>query len=316
MAIGTLKTLVDEEVSAILSSDFEITVAGTSVVPHSGDSGITFPNLDSSKQSCKVIETCLLYIDIRRSTELNLTKRPATVAKLYSAFVRAMTNCAIEFDGHVRGIIGDRLMVLFDVENSFVRAVDCAIAMNSTAQHVINKHFKAGEFTCGIGIDHGKMLVTKTGIRKRGADLHNYKNLVWLGRPANLASKLTDLANKDAEQVAIKEAHLAFGHYPNWRWITRSLEWFAENLSLTHGERRLNQNNDPTYEAFFLSETMVTTRAKTPSILMTKTVWDECKKAQPNRDYVTNPWFTAVRVKLPGGTEEVIGGDVVFVAFK
>jgi adenylate cyclase len=100
------KELNDEivdEVETILASDFEIDVVTTDAVPHSSDAAITFPNLDAKSQGAKLIDTCVLYIDIRRSTELNFTHKPKTVAKLYSAFIRAMTRCARYHKGHVRG---------------------------------------------------------------------------------------------------------------------------------------------------------------------------------------------------------------------
>ncbi|MBV5337928.1 MAG: adenylate/guanylate cyclase domain-containing protein, partial [Deltaproteobacteria bacterium] len=196
MSIETFRDELDSEVSSILDAAFKIEVTKTTAVPHHDDGYITFPNFDTKTQGCKVIETCVLYIDIRRSTELNLTHKPKTVAKLYSSFVRAMARCADRSYGHVRGIIGDRLMVIFDEEDCFENAIECATLMNSAAQYVINKHFKANEVHCGIGIDYGKMLVTKTGFRRNGSNQGSYKNLVWLGRPANVASKLTDIANK------------------------------------------------------------------------------------------------------------------------
>ena len=82
------------EVGAILSSNFELSVTETKSVPHSSDPAITFPNLDSLTQSVKLLETAVLYVDMRRSTELNLKHRKKTVAKLYSSFVRSMTRCA------------------------------------------------------------------------------------------------------------------------------------------------------------------------------------------------------------------------------
>jgi hypothetical protein len=48
----------------------------------------------------------------------------------------------------------------------------------------------------GIGIDYRRMLATKTGIRHHSSAQQCYRSLVWLGRPANVASKLTDNANK------------------------------------------------------------------------------------------------------------------------
>jgi adenylate cyclase len=210
MGLKELRAELDDEVSSILDSTFSINVTTTDAVPHSEDSAITFPNLDTNRQGAKLISTCVLYIDIRRSTDLNFSHRATTVAKLYSAFVRAMTRVAVYHKGHVRGIIGDRVMVLFDAKDAFANAVECAISMNTVSQYIINKHFKANEVVCGIGIDAGKMLATKTGMRRHGFEQTNYRNLVWLGRPANVASKLTDIANKPTETASITSVSVAY----------------------------------------------------------------------------------------------------------
>ena len=205
-----LKTDVSEEVAAILSSDFAIDVTNTQIVPHSSDGTITFPNLDNKSQGTKLIKFAVLYVDMRRSTQLSLQHRRHTVAKLYSAFVRAMTRCAGQFGGEVRGIIGDRVMILFNSTNCFTAAVDTAILINSVCRYTINKHFVHNEVTFGIGIDYGRMLATKTGIRRHGAAQQSYRSLVWLGRPANIASKLTDNANKDEEFVDLVKLNVAY----------------------------------------------------------------------------------------------------------
>jgi hypothetical protein len=106
-------------------------------------------------------------------------------------------------------------MVIFDSANCFTNAVNCAIAMNTVCKYIINERFKANEVTCGIGIDHGNMLATKTGIRRHGFEQPNYRNLVWLGRPANTASKLTDLANKPAEWEEEKIVSVGYEE-PDW----------------------------------------------------------------------------------------------------
>jgi class 3 adenylate cyclase len=53
------------------------------------------------------------------------------------------------------------------------------------------------DFKVGIGIDYGEMLVLKAGIPKRHEEQSEYKNLVWVGDAANVASKLTDYAAKE-----------------------------------------------------------------------------------------------------------------------
>jgi hypothetical protein len=110
----------------------------------------------------------------------------------------------------VRGIIGDRVMVLFNPSTAHTDAVNTEILMNTICKNVLNERFKQNEVTFGIGIDYGRMLATKTGVRRHGYERHNYRSLVWLGRPANVASKLTDLANKTTHhsREIVREARI------------------------------------------------------------------------------------------------------------
>jgi len=117
--ISELKTELKEEVKAIINSNFNVIITETDTIPDIGDSEITYPNLVTNEQKCKLIETCVLYIDIRNSTELNTIHQRSTLTKLYSSFVRTMTKCGGHFGGKVRNIVGDRVMVLFDKVNCF-----------------------------------------------------------------------------------------------------------------------------------------------------------------------------------------------------
>ncbi|PTR11063.1 MULTISPECIES: adenylate/guanylate cyclase domain-containing protein [unclassified Novosphingobium] len=312
--MSDLRDELSDEVGTILAKDFTVTATTTKTVPHSSDGAITFPNLDAKTQACKLIDTCVLYIDIRRSTELSITHKPQTVAKLYSAFVRAMTKCARHYGGHVRGIIGDRVMVIFDCDDCFANAVNCAILMNSAAKYVINKHFTRNEVQCGIGIDTGKMLVTKTGFRRRGVEQHNYKNLVWLGRPANVASKLTDIANKGSEGLSIDTMKVAYGRtiFDEWQWIKEYPANFVKNLEVSGGTIT---HKNPNYLSHIHTSEYLTTREATKPILMTAPVYNGFKAERPNDNSVKNGWFKKVAVEVPGYTGDVYGGDVHFTAF-
>jgi class 3 adenylate cyclase len=306
------------EVRDILSNEFSIEVTGTNTVPHSGDGAITYPNTDAMRQGTKLIETCVLYIDIRRSTELNFTHRQATVAKLYSAFVRAMTRCARQHNGHVRGIIGDRVMVMFDAQNCFVNAVETAISMNSVSQFVINKHFKANEVECGIGIDHGSMLATKTGVIRHGQEQANYRNLVWLGRPANVASKLTDIAQKPSEWAHPDAVYVAREQpgQSEWAWAYETLPEFVGHFEQTAWFPKRQWVIDGDIASFFAATQSVQTRPKTPAILMTKAVYDGYKAAKPNAKDIANGWWKRVNVQVPGNRQPIYGGDVYWTNFK
>ena len=302
------------EVSTILSSDFHIDATKTSYVPHSDDGAITFPNLDDRAQGTKFIETTVLYVDMRRSTALSMKHRTETVARLYSAFVRGMTRCAGVYGGEVRGIIGDRVMMLFESVNCFANAVDTAILINSVCKHVINKHFLHNEVTFGIGIDYGSMLATKTGIRRHGSAQQSYRSLVWLGRPANVASKLTDRANKPEETMDLIKVNVAYSYFGI---LTYAEEWPHEFVKhFTHNPARgLMIHDNPAFHSFTTLTKRTITKAATPPILMTKRVFDGFRSARPQDRSIQNNWFTSIDVKIPDYNDGVYGGDVVFTAF-
>lgn len=314
MAITDFRDDTLEEINSLLSSDMTVEVTKTKTVPHANDPAITFPNIDGGTIKCKLIETAVLYVDLRRSTELSLEHKPQTVAKLYSAFVRSMTRCARYHGGHVRGIIGDRVMVIFDSDKAATKAVHTAELMNSVIKHQLDEAFKNNDVKCGIGIDYGRILVAKTGIRRNGHESHNYKSLVWLGRPANVASKLTDAANK---HVHSSKPKIVEGfHHPH-----TSLTWgpeidvntFLDRLSPTYLNNQLT-HTEKDFRAFiqtneYFNETV-------PPILMTKPVYDLYKSENESAKSVTSGWWTKIKsVKVPGYSGVIYGGDVVFSAF-
>jgi class 3 adenylate cyclase len=313
MTIASFKDDIADEIAALLDAGFSVEVSKTNTVPHSNDPAITFPNLDTKVLKCKLIETCVLYIDIRRSTTLNLQHRAGTVAKLYSSFVRSMTKCAIYYGGHVRGIIGDRVMVIFDSDNCFANAVDTAVLMNSTVQFILNKHFLANEIKCGIGIDYGRMLVAKTGIRKHGAETHNYKNLVWLGRPANIASKLTDLANKQTTTTVPGVIEGFYDAFNTLQWRSAiSVREFIDRLQPTYLNNTLS-HVDPQFRAAVSGQLDETTW--TSSIMMTDVVKRGYYLARPLDVDVVNNWWRTASVNIDGYNDPVWQAGVYYGIF-
>ncbi len=168
------------------------------IVPGLDDSNLTYGNGEEKKGI--EIETCVLFVDIRNSVQLTKDKQVKTMGKIYSVFTQCVLMAAQYEGGYVRNIIGDRVMVVFPPENCFVKAVYCAITINHIAS-LINKKFDNFEFKCGIGVDYGKLSVMKVGIQKKGAENDDNKGLVWVGNPANFASRLTDCANKEFTDV-------------------------------------------------------------------------------------------------------------------
>lgn len=303
---------IDSEVKTTVSSNFDIEVTDTKHVPNFDDSYITFDNFDEGKKKCKRLESCVLYVDIRNSVQISASKKPHTLAKTYSSFVRSMIACGRHFGGHVRNIIGDRVMVVFDQDNCFQNAIHTAILMNSTCQYILNKRITTSNIECGIGIDYGKMLITKAGAIKQGAEKEFYRSLVWLGRPANVASRLTDLAHK-------RESHSLPGvdqlnYYPNIEdhaWTKKTYDQFLDDLTVTYSRNLVHK--DPHFSSFIKTTLGPYTTANRP-ILITKAVYDGFKKACPQEPSIINNWWKNEDLTVKDYSGEVYGADIIFIS--
>ncbi|MEH1846959.1 MAG: adenylate/guanylate cyclase domain-containing protein [Nostoc sp.] len=302
---------IKDEVNLTVSSNFQIEVIETERVPSFDDSNITYYNPLTKTKKCKRLESCVLYVDMRDSTKISAAKRPATLAKIYSTFVSSMIQASRYFNGHVRNIIGDRVMVVYDKENCFLNAINTAILMNSINQCILKKKIKDFEFRCGIGIDYGNMLVTKAGTIRRGAETEFYRSLVWLGKPANIASKLTDIANKT---VLKKSDPLQQGNYypltQKWSWVDKSYEEFIDDLSPTFSQNLVHK--DEYFSTFIKSSNLY---SQTPSpILITQAVYEGLKREHPSEQSIFNNWWNMQSVNVPNYNGNVFGGDIIYKA--
>lgn len=190
--VGTLLQNLNQRIQAIHSPEVTVDVQNTRSVPSVGDNSLTFASERNDAIRCKRFESCVLFVDIRNSTDISVRNEPEVLARLYSTFVNSIVDAAEFFGGKVRNVIGDRVMVVFDRQDCFRNAVDTAALFNTICNHMIEHSWRG--FRCGIGIDFGEMLVNKVGEVRRGDDRELYRSLAWLGEPANKASKLTDIA--------------------------------------------------------------------------------------------------------------------------
>lgn len=196
----SVKPVIDEiaiDVEDLLATNFDYTT--TYSVPYDSDPGLTYEG--GKTKWGKIIETCVLYVDVRGSVQLNKDHSQLTMGKLYTAFTKSVIKAGRHHEGHTRNIIGDRVMIVFDSADCCTNAVQCAISINHIAKKIINVKFKTVNFRCGIGIDYGSMKVIKVGVPRKGSAAIANRGLVWAGKPANFASRLTDQANKTIEEI-------------------------------------------------------------------------------------------------------------------
>ena len=315
MALKEFLENIDDQVKSVLSSEFEIQIIDTDFVPNFDDSEITYGNLEAKIKKCKRLESCVLYVDMRDSTKISATKRPHTLAKIYYSFVKSMIASAMYYGGHVRNIIGDRVMVVFDKDDCFKNAINTAILMNSVNKHILNKRVKDIDFKCGIGIDYGKMLITKAGATRKGAETEFYRSLVWLGKPANVASKLTDLANKSSKSYkpGIRQGNY-FRSLDTWSWLDKTYDEFIDDLECTSSRELIHKHK---YFSTFHKTKLGPYITSANPILMTQAVYEGFEKAYPNDNtIVENYWKQQSSVKVKDYAGKIFGGDVIFPLVK
>lgn len=286
-------------------------------VPGLDDPNLTY-GIGGDKKGIEM-NTCVLFADIRDSVQLTKDKQVRTMGKVYSVFTQCVLLAAQNEGGFVRNIIGDRVMVVFPPENCFKNAVNCAITINHIAS-MINKRFDNFEFRCGIGIDYGKLSVMKVGIQKKGAENDDNKGLVWVGNPANFASRLTDCANKsftDIYYIVDGEffEHNYFESPPLGRpsgWYRKKQKYTAEQLA---SELKISTYNEDLYISScrrVFSIEQFEEKYKYMKILISDTVYKGYAKAAPETNSIKNKLWKKQTRKIKDIEFDVWGANLTW----
>jgi len=316
---------IDTDITDVVNTNF--TFSNTVNVPNRSDGQLTFER--NIEKKGKILETCVLYVDIRNSVGLTEKHHNITMGKIYTAFTKGVLKAAKHHQGHIRNIIGDRVMIVFPAENKFKNAVHCAITINHLAKYVIRKRFPAVDFKCGIGIDHGELRVIKVGVQRQGHEGTENRSLVWAGYPANIASRLTDVANKTIDETIFKVTRNpinpagTFNRFGGFPWsqplarvnqpvyltteetVEMTAEEFADNIWSFKGGPPLDLLGGKLIR--FSKENR---KYRYPEILMTKTVFNGYTAANPNANDVTGGFWKVQRRPVKNVNSDIYGGDI------
>lgn len=287
---------VTDDVEVIFTSNFNY--ESVDDVPNIFDPQFTYANGD--EQRGQEIETCVLFVDIRDSVKINSSRYQHTKGRMYTSFVKSVLRAAKQHNGKVRNIIGDRVMIVFPVDNCFKNAVDCAVSINHIANHIIRK--KINEFKVGIGIDYGNMKVYKVGLPQSNEENVSNKNFVWIGEPANFASRLTDIANKPKKnKFRLTTIRKLFSSGSDSKKEILDAEQLAEKLLQLPSEGIHEINVDKlsadSYDA----------------ILITEDVYNGLKKQDPNRNSLKKNLWNLVDGDFRGVTKNVYQADLIWI---
>ena len=145
------------------------------------------------------LDLAMLFIDIRESTKIVDGLHRITAARMYKSFLWGVAQIAKMNNGELRSFNGDGVLVAFIGETKRTNAAKAALQMSWFVKNVLktkmeslfqnNQSLKDLEFEYGIGIDVGKVLVVRGGIRGE-----NNNDLVWVGNATNYAVKLSSIS--------------------------------------------------------------------------------------------------------------------------
>jgi len=152
-------------------------------------SSILFPALGNDAVKLK---GTVLYADMADSTNLVDKYKAFFAAEIYKTFLLCAAKVIRSEEGVITAYDGDRIMAVFIGKNPNTRAVRCALKIHYAALYVVAPAKKAQyskneyEIKHVVGVDKSDLYVARTGVR--GAN-----DLVWVGRAANYAAKLSAL---------------------------------------------------------------------------------------------------------------------------
>lgn len=165
------------------------------VVPEPAD-------LKLSNDAVVLERATVLYADLTGSTTLVNDKEWTFAAEIYKAYLYCAARLIRSEGGVITSYDGDRVMGIFIGEMQSTSAVRCGLKINYAVQKIINpaliaQYNSTYEVKQVVGIDTTVIRTARTGVR-------GDNDIVWVGRAANYAAKLTDL--KLAERTFITKA--------------------------------------------------------------------------------------------------------------
>lgn len=138
------------------------------------------------------LNATILYADISSSTALVDSYKAQFAAEIYKTFLICAARIIKDEGGVITAYDGDRVMGVYIGDSKNTNAVRSALRINAAVLHVVNPALKVQYATSPyelkhvVGVDTSEVLVSRIGVR-------NDNDLVWVGRAANYAAKLSAL---------------------------------------------------------------------------------------------------------------------------
>ena len=137
-----------------------------------------------------ILDGTVLYADLNDSTGLVDANDSAFAAEVYKSYLVCAARIIRSESGTITAYDGDRIMAVFTGGRKDDRAVRTALKINYAVEEIVNPAIRDQHPRSGysvkhvVGIDTSDLFVARTGVR-------GFNELVWVGRAANHAAKLS-----------------------------------------------------------------------------------------------------------------------------
>jgi class 3 adenylate cyclase len=173
-----------EEVKGIFSETWEVSEAQVVPDPES---------LKLSNDARHFERATILYADLSGSTNLVDKYHWKKAGKIYKSYLACAARIIRSLGGEITAYDGDRVMAVFIGDMQTTNAAKCALKINWAVKKIVNPALKdqyenPPVVKQVVGIDCSEIRAARIGIR-------GGNDLVWIGRAANYAAKLTEIRN-------------------------------------------------------------------------------------------------------------------------
>jgi class 3 adenylate cyclase len=172
----------------------------------------------------------VLYADLDASTSMVDHMTWQFSAEVYKTYLHCAAMIIKGQNGVITAYDGDRIMAVFIGDRRCTHAALAGLQINNAVRNVINPAIQAQYKTDfvlkhAVGIDKSTIRVARTGVR-------GDNDLVWVGRAANYAAKLTSLPTNEWQVWATADVYNALEpsvtHY-NGQAVWSARLWVAMN---------------------------------------------------------------------------------------
>ena len=168
-------------------------------------SGYVIPNTSDIKLGNDAVEinAAVLYADLAGSTNLVTGYHDYFAAEVIKSFLYASCEVIKNNDGIITSFDGDRVMAIFFGDSKCTNAAKAGLQITAAVNEINIELHSAYQKTLysldyGVGIDVGDLFVIRAGIR-------GDNDLSWIGTPANIAAKLSEMRGRREKVFITKD---------------------------------------------------------------------------------------------------------------